>query len=393
MRRKLLTRPTSMTVTEKESEKQAMWLRRRKTQFIVYDAFGKLAAEYTINPQANQIASTKYLTTDTLGSPRVITNQSGTVESRRDFLPFGDDLAAGTGGRSNVQGYGSSADTTRQKFTCYERDIESDLDFAQARMYNFRHGRFTSTDPVLIIQERLYDPQQINLYGYCRNNPLAFIDPSGEIIDYANKDSRKAFEEYEKFLNKDKKKYASELATLNQLKNSDVTYMIEVGGKQSSETAEGNTVPDAEGKSILVRIRNIGGAQGEKFDRNGRFAHELEHARQFDSGELAFARSQDGKWNPLSYDIYDEVNAFNAQITVSPPIKDTPLLQSLRDERINDGDRARLLINRAYPGLENRQERANVDRAWGAKPGELVRPAANRPFFGRVYDPPRGRKQ
>ncbi len=62
----------------------------------------------------------------------------------------------------------------------YERDIESELDFAQARYYNPKHGRYTSTDPIIVTPERFFDPQQFNLYSYTRNNPLKFNDPTGE---------------------------------------------------------------------------------------------------------------------------------------------------------------------------------------------------------------------
>jgi RHS repeat-associated protein len=337
-------------------------------------------------------ANINWLVADQLGTPRMVFDKTGSLAAtkRHDYLPFGEELSAGQGARTTALGY--ATDSVRQKFTLYERDNETNLDFAQARYYSSPQGRFTGVDPVMMTEDRLYDPQQINLYAYCRNNPLAFIDPTGETISFNDKDSEEAFNEYEKFINKDPKKYAIEIATLKQLRDSDVNYIPVLGGKQASETAEGNTVPDAAGENILVRIRNVGGPQGEKLDRNGRFAHELEHARQFDSGELAFGRAQDGTWYPLSYDIYDEVNAYNSIIRVAPPIKDTPLLKSLRDDRNDDNYRARILTN-SYRNLRNRQEPTNQDRAWGAKPGELVRPAANRPFFGRVYDPSRGQKR
>lgn len=90
-----------------------------------------------------------------------------------------------------------------------ERDGETGLDYFGARYYGSTMGRFTSVDPVTLTVERLYDPQRINLYAYCRNNPLAFIDPTGEIITFANDDAKKKYEGYLKFLNSDKKKYAT----------------------------------------------------------------------------------------------------------------------------------------------------------------------------------------
>lgn len=71
------------------------------------------------------------------------------------------------------------------KFTGKERDSESGLDNFGARYDSSQLGRFMSPDPVEITTERLKDPQQLNLYAYVANNPLRFIDPTGEILQCA----------------------------------------------------------------------------------------------------------------------------------------------------------------------------------------------------------------
>lgn len=43
-------------------------------------------------------------------------------------------------------------------------------------------GHFMSSDPLILQKQKLADPQQWSMYQYARNNPLRFIDPSGEAI-------------------------------------------------------------------------------------------------------------------------------------------------------------------------------------------------------------------
>src|SRR5713226_742945 len=71
----------------------------------------------------------RWMVTDQLGTPRMIFDQSGSLAnvSRHDYLPFGEELFAGTGGRTAAQGY--TGDSVRQKFTGYENDAETGLDF------------------------------------------------------------------------------------------------------------------------------------------------------------------------------------------------------------------------------------------------------------------------
>jgi RHS repeat-associated protein len=66
------------------------------------------------------------------------------------------------------------------RYTGKERDTESGLDYFGARYYGSSMGRFMSPDPVGIFVADVTNPQSWNLYSYVMNNPLKFIDPSGE---------------------------------------------------------------------------------------------------------------------------------------------------------------------------------------------------------------------
>jgi RHS repeat-associated protein len=142
---------------------------------FVYDAMGKMVAEYS---NEDLQTGTSYLTTDHLGSTRAVTDGSGNVKERHDYLPFGEEIYAGIGGRSSTYGYGP--DSVKQKFTQKERDNETGLDNFVTRYYSSSAGRFTSPDDFLN-DSHVSDPQSWNLYTYVRNNPLRYIDPDGRV--------------------------------------------------------------------------------------------------------------------------------------------------------------------------------------------------------------------
>ena len=73
----------------------------------VYDAFGKLAAEYASAP-VQAPCTTCYLVWDQLGSTKLVTDQNGNVVGRHDYLPFGEEIP---GGRPGATGRGEHSTT------------------------------------------------------------------------------------------------------------------------------------------------------------------------------------------------------------------------------------------------------------------------------------------
>src|SRR6185369_628991 len=141
----------------------------------IYGATGLIA---TVEPTALNSNGTRYTTPDNLGSNRVITNSSAGVVSRHDYMPFGEELGSGVGGRTTGMGFVVS-DGQRHKFTSHERDAETGLDYMQARYYQNLQGRFTSADN---FGGSVADPQTMNLYAYVANNPVRYVDPTGHML-------------------------------------------------------------------------------------------------------------------------------------------------------------------------------------------------------------------
>jgi RHS repeat-associated protein len=154
------------------------------------DTSTNVAVSVSPPPSATMI---RWLVTDQLGTPRIILDESGSLAtvSRHDYLPFGEELFAGTGGRTTSQGY-TASDNVRQKFTGYEHDTETGLEFAQARYYASQQGRFTSVDSGPFTPA---DPQNWNRYSYVQNSPLKFVDPTGLSL-YLNGEDADQFLEF-----------------------------------------------------------------------------------------------------------------------------------------------------------------------------------------------------
>jgi RHS repeat-associated protein len=107
---------------------------------------------------------------DRLGT-RLVTNTSGGIISENIGLPFGNTIY---GESSNLAG-----NESKRRFTSYDRSYITRLDYAVNRHYSAAQGRFTQVDPIGVNTAHLISPQSLNLYAYCFNDPINFVDPSG----------------------------------------------------------------------------------------------------------------------------------------------------------------------------------------------------------------------
>jgi len=111
----------------------------------------------------------RYILADNLGSPNVILDAGGEIDHILEFDPWGKRLDP-TYSDSLVNR------VTNRGYTGHEMDDEMGVINMNARIYDPQLGRFFSADPVL---PDATDLQQYNRYSYVGNNPMSFIDPSG----------------------------------------------------------------------------------------------------------------------------------------------------------------------------------------------------------------------
>ncbi|MBI4208927.1 MAG: RHS repeat-associated core domain-containing protein [Deltaproteobacteria bacterium] len=122
---------------------------------------------------------TAFYLTDHLGSTRVVTNPQGSALARHSYYPYGE-----------VRNPLSESMETPHLFTGQEYDSAVELYYYGARYYEPSLGRFLSLDPLLRKAIRREEdnrgksfvgrPIVWNGYVYTRNNPIRYLDPTGE---------------------------------------------------------------------------------------------------------------------------------------------------------------------------------------------------------------------
>jgi RHS repeat-associated protein len=151
-------------------------------QRLDVSAAGRLLAVDEVQTDGSKVTS--YLMADRQGSTRVFMNAAGAVTSRHDYLPFGEELGAGTGApgsptgmRTAAQGY-NVADNVRQRYADPRLDDATGLDHTLWRKLETRSGRWTTPDPYGK-SLRVGNPQSFNRYAYVFSDPVNFVDRNG----------------------------------------------------------------------------------------------------------------------------------------------------------------------------------------------------------------------
>jgi RHS repeat-associated protein len=111
---------------------------------------------------ANQESNTFYSHADHLGSNRLVTDENKNIVAAISYHPFGE---------PHIE-----EGSEHYLFTGKEKDATG-LYYYGARYYDPDLGRFLTRDP---LKGDRPNPQRLNRYTYCLNNPIKLIDPWGE---------------------------------------------------------------------------------------------------------------------------------------------------------------------------------------------------------------------
>lgn len=105
-----------------------------------------------------------YFHQDHIGSSNVITDSTGKQVTCYEYKPYGE--------TSKVSGSFS----TDVRYTGQRLDNSTSFYYYGTRYYDPELGRFIQPDTII---QAPFDPQSLNRYSYCRNNPINYTDPTG----------------------------------------------------------------------------------------------------------------------------------------------------------------------------------------------------------------------
>ena len=117
-----------------------------------YYASNQLIAEYLYDYQGNRLVKKEY--------------ENGSLEQTK-YDPWGEVKSGGT--------------KSKYLYTGQEKDLETGLNYYNARYYNSHIKRFTQPDDII---QNIYNPQSLNRYSYVLNNPLRYTDPTGHCVGF-----------------------------------------------------------------------------------------------------------------------------------------------------------------------------------------------------------------
>jgi RHS repeat-associated protein len=95
-------------------------------------------------------------------------------------MPFGTMLPfTQTYGGENSYQHPTLSNPSKKWFASYDRSDVTELDYVVNRFYSSQQGRFTQVDPIGMSAASLDDPQTLNMYAYCGNDPINHADQAG----------------------------------------------------------------------------------------------------------------------------------------------------------------------------------------------------------------------
>ena len=269
-----------------------------------------------------------YYHTNHLGSTSFVTDENASVVHGFLYAPFGEIT------NEYNSSFGSSV-LPKYSFNAKELDEETGMYYYEARYYQ---------PPVFVSRDRLFEKYPfMSPYGYCMNNPIKYIDPSGDSVKFAGNKEEECYNKYKSEVSnrraywQDKvsknqaslgnaktklgkmifnyrlnsakssfKLYDGIQKELNDMENSPIVFRIRMGKNIifRAADADGSTTYNINTNEVDINIH-------PEDDAMPVIAHELLHGYQYLNGDLDFNAS--GIGGGYFYDQTDEIAAFERQ--------------------------------------------------------------------------------
>ena len=270
---------------------------------------------YGFIPDETTDEETFFYHSDHLGSTSYITDQDGNITQYTAYLPYGELL---------VDEHSSSEDLP-YKFNGKELDEETGLYYYGARYLQPVANVWYGVDPLF---EKY---PSLSAYVYCAGNPVKYIDPDGMEIDPS---SQKEWDRQKQKVTMMRDRLQAQIDKLNTTAANKGWSAEKLAGKIGDKAERLASLNSSIGtmetleKSTQVYILshtdpNENGSVTLKTDKNvidiryggtANFVHEMTHAGQFETGDIAFSSTG----MSLLQDVYDEIAAYKAQFAYSP---------------------------------------------------------------------------
>ena len=144
----------------------------------------RLIRDTELIARSTDVARTYYhYASDEMGSTTHIVDEAGAVQNWYEYDAWGNITAKQEVIPNRYTYYGQQLDPITQQY------------YLRARFYNPVIGRFT--------QEDAYRGDGLNLYAYCANNPVFYVDPLGQYKDGLDAATRKNIRDYVDVIRKD----------------------------------------------------------------------------------------------------------------------------------------------------------------------------------------------
>ena len=111
-----------------------------------------------------------------------IRNASGTLVAQYEYDAWGKHIRITDGSGNDVSDNPNHiANINPFRYRGYYFDVETGWYYLNARYYDPNVGRFISPDCYVSTGQGLLGH---NMFAYCNNNPVMFVDPNGNIVKY-----------------------------------------------------------------------------------------------------------------------------------------------------------------------------------------------------------------